>query len=113
MRDVSREYFERPLGWLLEHVGVPIASATPAPISPPSPPRRGLAPLAAPDPLHPRPSRTKSSLSAAGRTSSSSRSQPKYHLWYPKGSHNDIVEREPAAAIVVEFFRNAKSIPVI
>jgi fermentation-respiration switch protein FrsA (DUF1100 family) len=40
-------------------------------------------------------------------------SQPKYHIWYPKGSHNDIVADEAAAAIVEEFFRSAKSVPVI
>ena len=40
-------------------------------------------------------------------------SQPKYHVWYPKGTHNDIVADEAAAEIVAEFFRNAKAVPVI
>jgi fermentation-respiration switch protein FrsA (DUF1100 family) len=39
--------------------------------------------------------------------------QPKYNLWLKEGSHNDIVDNEAAAKIVLEFFKTAEPVPVI
>ena len=113
VRDLSREYFERPLGWLLEHVGVPIASAH-AGVN-----LTAFAPARDVSRLWPRPilyihGREDDIIPfARGQNLFDFTPQPKYHLWYPKGSHNDIVSDEAAAEIVAEFFRSAKSVPVI
>ena len=40
-------------------------------------------------------------------------SPPRFHIWFPEGSHNDIVSNETAAGIVLEFFRVARPLPVI
>jgi len=113
VHDVSKEYFERPLGWVLEHVGVPIASAhTGVNLT-------AFAPAREVSNVWPRPilyihgKQDEIIPFARGENLFDFTSQPKYHLWYPKGAHNDIVADEAAAAIVAEFFRTAKSVPVI
>jgi fermentation-respiration switch protein FrsA (DUF1100 family) len=39
--------------------------------------------------------------------------QPKYNLWLTEGRHNDIIDNESAAKLVVEFFKQAVPVPVI
>jgi len=113
VHDVSKQFFERPLGWILEHVGVPIASAH-AGVN-----LTAFAPARDVSNLWPRPilyihgEQDEIIPFRRGENLFDFTSQPKYHLWYPKGSHNDIVADEAAAAIVEEFFRSAKSVPVI
>jgi fermentation-respiration switch protein FrsA (DUF1100 family) len=113
VHDVSREFFERPLGWMLEHVGVPIASAH-AGVD-----LTAFAPAREVSNLWPRPilyihGREDDIIPfRRGQNLFDFTPQPKYHLWYPQGTHNDIVSDEAAAEIVAEFFRRAKSVPVI
>ena len=113
VRDLSREHFERPLGWLLEHVGVPVASAH-AGVN-----LTTFAPAREVSRVWPRPilyihGREDEIIPfARGQNLFDFTPQPKYHLWYPKGTHNDVVSDDAAAEIVVEFFRSAKAVPVI
>jgi fermentation-respiration switch protein FrsA (DUF1100 family) len=113
VRDLAREFFERPLGWLLEHVGVPIASAH-AGVN-----LTAFAPAREVSGLWPRPilyihGREDDIIPfARGRNLFDFTPHPKYHLWYPQGSHNDIVSDEAAAEVVAEFFRSAEALPVI
>jgi fermentation-respiration switch protein FrsA (DUF1100 family) len=48
-----------------------------------------------------------------GRALLDAANQPKYHVWFSAGSYNDLLKDDAAAKIVVEFFRTAKSVPVI
>jgi len=113
VHDVSKIFFEHPLGWMLEHVGVPIASAH-AGVN-----LTAFAPAREVTHLWPRPilyihgQQDEIIPFPRGQNLFDFTSQPKYHIWFPKGSHNDIVTDEAAAAIVAEFFRSAKSVPVI
>jgi hypothetical protein len=34
-------------------------------------------------------------------------------MWFPEGSHNDLLTNDAAARIVLEFFRRARAVPVI
>ena len=113
LHDLSREYFEQPLGWLLERLGLPIASAhVGANLA-------DFSPASTISALWPRPvlfihgHRDEIVPFARGRSLFDSAAQPRYHLWYPRGSHNDIVSDEAAAEVVAEFFRQARPIPVI
>jgi fermentation-respiration switch protein FrsA (DUF1100 family) len=111
--DLSKEYFEQPLGWLLEHVGVPLASAHAGADLTAFAPAREVANV------WPRPvllihgEQDEIIPFARGRNLYDFTAQPKYYLWYPKGTHNDIVADEPAAEVVRKFFREAKAVPVI
>jgi fermentation-respiration switch protein FrsA (DUF1100 family) len=113
VHDVSKEYFENPLGWLLEHVGVPIASAHAGVNLTSFAPARDVANV------WPRPilfihgQQDEIIPFVRGHNLFDFASQPKFYLWYPKGTHNDIVADEPAAGVVAEFFRRAKAEPVI
>ena len=48
-----------------------------------------------------------------GRALFDAASQPKYHLFFPEGWHNDIVNNDAAARSVAAFFRAARAVPVI
>lgn len=112
-RDVTTEWFEQPLRFLLERVAVPVASA------------HAGADLAAFAPgrdacnLWPRPilvihgQHDQIIPFARGQALYDAASHPRYRLWYEKGTHNDIVSDESAAGIVLEFFRTAAPLPVI
>ena len=109
----SQNYFAPPLDWLLLHVGLPIASAeTGADLIHYSPAKDAAN-------LWPRPilyiqSETDEIIDfQRGQSLLDATSQPKYHLWYPRGSHNDILNDESAAKVVEEFLRTATSQPVI
>jgi fermentation-respiration switch protein FrsA (DUF1100 family) len=109
---LSKEYFEQPLGWLIEHVGVPVASVHAGTNLTAFAPARDVANVW-PRPIlfiHGR--RTRSSRSRRGRNLYDFASQPKYYLWYPRCAQRHRGD-EPAAGVVLEFFRAAKSVPVI
>ncbi len=109
----AHTFFAPPLDWLLLHVSLPIAAIQSGADLVDYSPARDVAAL------WPRPvllmhsqhddiidySRGQSLLDAA--------SQPKYHVWFTAGSHDDLISSEPAARIVLEFFRTAKPVPVI
>lgn len=113
VRDIANEYFERPLGWLLEHVGVPLASLHLGTDLTAFAPAREVAQV------WPRPilfihgQRDEIIPFRRGRNLFDFASQPKYHLWYRQGSHNDIVSDEDAARVVAEFFHQAEPVPII
>jgi fermentation-respiration switch protein FrsA (DUF1100 family) len=113
VRDVSSEFFERPLGLLLQHVGVPLASAHAGINLTAFAPARDVANV------WPRPilfihgQQDQIIPFRRGENLFDFAAQPKYRLWYPQGSHNDIVTDETAAEVVAEFFRRAKPVPVI
>jgi fermentation-respiration switch protein FrsA (DUF1100 family) len=48
-----------------------------------------------------------------GHTLYESAVQPKYNLWLTEGRHNDIIDNESAAKLVVEFLKQAEPVPVI
>jgi fermentation-respiration switch protein FrsA (DUF1100 family) len=111
--DLTSDYFERPLSTLLERLAVPVASAqvgtditafAPARVAPDVWPRPILFIHGEQDQVIP---------FARGQALFDAAAQPKYRIWFEKGSHNDIVSNESAAAIVVEFFRTATAVPVI
>jgi alpha-beta hydrolase superfamily lysophospholipase len=113
VRAVAADYFQPPLGWLLEHVGLPIASAhVGADLSRYAPARDVRA-------VWPRPVlfihgfKDQVIPFERGRALYEAADQPKYHVWFEEGTHNDIVTNEAAAAIVLEFFRTAHAVPVI
>jgi fermentation-respiration switch protein FrsA (DUF1100 family) len=113
VRDVSKEFFERPLGWLLEHIGVPLASAHAGTNLTAFAPAREVSHLWPRPILYIHGQQDDIIPFRRGQNLFDFTPQPKYHLWYPSGTHNDIVSDEGAAEIVVEFFRGAKSVPVI
>jgi fermentation-respiration switch protein FrsA (DUF1100 family) len=112
-RSATDTYFAPPLDWLLLHVGLPIAEAqTGADLLHYSPAHDAAN-------LWPRPillihgERDDVIDFTRGQALLDAASQPKYHLFFPEGGHNDIIENETAAKIVLEFFRTARAVPVI
>jgi fermentation-respiration switch protein FrsA (DUF1100 family) len=111
--DLSDFYFERPLNWLLLHVGLPIASAhAGADLN-------AFAPASAIRSIWPRPVLFIHSQHDdvipfdRGQAINEAASQPRYHVWFPRGSHADILNDDSAAEIVLQFFSQARSVPVI
>ena len=110
---VTRNYFVRPLPWLLRNIGVPLASAqTGADL-------RDFNPADRAADLWPRPL-----LLIHGALDSiipfeharilyNRASQPKYYLWIESGEHNDVLTSEGAARVVLRFFDTARPAPVI
>jgi uncharacterized protein len=113
VHDVSAEFFERPLGWMLENIGVPIASAHAGVNLTAFAPAREVANLWPRPILYIHGQQDEIIPFERGENLFNFTPQPKYRLWYPRGKHNDIVADEAAAEIVAEFFRRAKAIPVI
>ena len=112
-QSVTRDYFVQPLGWLLVHVGAPLASAqTGADLS-------DFSPADAAGKLWPRPLL----LIHGGRDSIipfnharilyNRAAQPKSYLWIEQGEHNDVLNSEGAARVVLRFFQTARAEPVI
>jgi len=101
------------MGWLLEHVGLPIASA-----------HAGVdlsryRPVNDVRAVWPRPilfihgQKDEIIPFERGHNLFDAADWPKYHVWFDDGGHNDIVTNDTAAAIVLEFFRTARPVPVI
>jgi uncharacterized protein len=112
-RSAADQYFAPPLDWLLLHVGLPVAAAqSGTDLLHYSPAKDAAA-------LWPRPillihgERDEIIDFSRGQALLDAASQPKYHIFFPNGSHNDIITNDAAAKIVVEFFRNATPVPVI
>jgi alpha-beta hydrolase superfamily lysophospholipase len=112
-RRISDDYFVQPLGWLLLHVGVPVASAqTGVNLAAFSPgklawriwPRPILLIHGKEDEVIPFGQGTELYQQAA---------LPKYYLWIARGTHNDIIANDSAAHSVLLFFRASRAIPVI
>ena len=112
-RDTTTQYFGKPLDMLLLHVGLPLAAA-----------QAGAdllhyAPAADVKALWPRPllviqgEQDEVIDFQRGRGLFDAASQPKFHLFFPQGSHNDVVSSETAARVVAAFFRTARAVPVI
>jgi fermentation-respiration switch protein FrsA (DUF1100 family) len=110
---VAHERFVKPLPWLVEHIGLPIASA------------QAGANIAAFSPAHlvndlwPRPIIVVHGLEdqiiafSRGQRHIDSAQQPKARLWLGNAGHNDIINDENVAERVREFFQTAKPLPVI
>ncbi len=107
---VTADYFPPPLGWLLRHIGLPIASAHTG--------RDLLAfsPGDAAKKLWPRPllvihgSDDEIIRFEHGQKLYQRALQPKQHLWIGGGSHNGIVDDESASYMVIEFLDGARQI---
>jgi fermentation-respiration switch protein FrsA (DUF1100 family) len=113
VKDIAQEYTDPPWGWLLEHVALPIASAH-AGVN-----LMAFSPAQDVRSIWPRPILFIHAIQdsqvpfSRGRALYEAADQPKYHVWFPAGSHHEIVTNEGAAAVVTEFFRTAHSVPVI
>lgn len=111
--DVGKNFFAPPLDWLLLNIGVPMASAHVGTSL------RAYAPADDIRHIWPRPvmilhgERDDVIDFARGESLLDAASQPKYHIWFIEGGHNDIITDDAAARIVVEFFRRAEALPVI
>ena len=112
-KSVTQNYFATPMNDLLLYVGLPVAEIqTGADLIHYSPAKDAAA-------LWPRPillihgQRDEIIDFSRGESLLEAIPQPKYHLWYPTGSHNDILNDDSAAKIVEEFFKVATSQPVI
>ena len=111
--DVGKMYFAPPLDWLLMHIGLPLASAHAGTNL------SGYAPARDIQHIWPRPvmilhgERDDIIDFARGESLLDAASQPKYHIWFIEGGHNDIIADDAAAKIVTEFFRRAEAVPVI
>ncbi len=112
-RRISNAYFAQPLGWLLVHVGIPVASAqTGVNLAAFSPgemawriwPRPILMVHGEQDEIIPFTQAIRLYRQAA---------LPKYYLWISRGTHNDIIANDSVAHSILLFFRDSRSIPVI
>jgi fermentation-respiration switch protein FrsA (DUF1100 family) len=112
-RTVSRDYFIQPVSWLALNIGMPMASVQTG---------RNLSHFRPADDipaLWPRPilfihgRRDRIITFEHGQSLYDHAVQPKYYLWLPEGDHNDIVESDGAARVVLEFFKTARPLPVI
>jgi fermentation-respiration switch protein FrsA (DUF1100 family) len=113
VHDLAGDHFRPPLGWLVEKLGMPIASAH-AGVN-----LSSWAPDQFISQVWPRPvlfihgEQDEIISFERGQALFDAAPQPKYHVWYPEGSHNDIVSNESAARIVLEFLKMAAPLPVI
>ena len=109
----GERFFAPPLDWLLLHVGLPIASGQAGADLVDYAPAHDIAAL------WPRPILLLHSQHddvidfARGQALLNAASQPKYHIWFLAGRYNDVIHNQPAAKIVLEFFRTAAAEPVI
>ena len=113
IREASELYFHQPMPALLEHLGLPLASLhagadlthlDEARTIPKLWPRPVLFVHGEADEIIP---------IERARALYEHTSLPKYYIWFPKGSHNDILDSDTAARVVVEFFKRARETPVI
>jgi len=111
--NITRSYFVPPLGWLLMHIGMPVASAqagtdlrtfSPGQCAGGIWPRPLLLIHGEQDRIIPFESAQKLYEHAV---------LPKYHLWIEKGDHNDVLNDEGAARVVLRFFQSAVRDPII
>jgi fermentation-respiration switch protein FrsA (DUF1100 family) len=112
-KSMTQNYFAAPMNDLLLYVGLPIAQLqTGADLMHYSPAKDAAK-------LWPRPillihgQRDEIIDFSRGESLFDAIPQPKYHLWYPTGGHNDILNDDSAGKIVEEFFKRATSQPVI
>jgi fermentation-respiration switch protein FrsA (DUF1100 family) len=112
-RSIAKSYFFPPLRQLLIHIGLPLASLqTGSNLADYAP--ADLAPRLWPRPIlfiHGR--RDEIIRFDHGEALYEAAVQPKYNLWLKDGNHNDIVDSDTAAKIVVEFFKGAQPVPLI
>jgi fermentation-respiration switch protein FrsA (DUF1100 family) len=112
-RSIAQSYFFPPLRQLLIHVGLPLANVqTGCDLTHFAP--ADLAPRIWPRPLmivHGR--RDEIIRFDHGQALYDAAAQPKYNLWLKDGTHNDVIDNESAAKLVLEFFRSAEPVPVI
>ena len=112
-RSIAQSYFFPPLRQLLIHVGLPLASVQTGSDMAHFAPAE-LAPRIWPRPLmivHGR--RDEIIRFDHGEALYDAAAQPKYNLWLKDGTHNDVIDNESAAKLVLEFFRTAEPVPVI
>lgn len=104
------DHFPKPLGWLLEHVGVPIASLHVGRNL------KAFSPVAAVEQLWPRPlmvihgTQDEIIRFEHGHRLYQRALQPKQHLWIQRGTHNGIIDDTDTRKAVLEFFDNARSV---
>ncbi len=112
-RSIGKSFFFPPLRQLLIHIGLPLASLqTGADLSRFAPAE--LVPRVWPRPMmviHGR--RDEIIAFDHGARLYDAAVLPKYNFWLTEGRHNDIIDNEAAAKIVVEFFKQAEPEPVI
>ncbi|MEO6436858.1 MAG: alpha/beta hydrolase [Tepidisphaeraceae bacterium] len=111
--EITAAYFRPSLGWLIEQISLPVAALHagvdlthyhPAGDLPAIWPRPVLFIHGQQDALIP---------FERGRSLRDAAVQPRYHFWFPQGSHDDIANRAASAHILIEFFRHADPFPVI
>jgi alpha/beta superfamily hydrolase len=113
LSDATQILFRPPMPSLIEYVGLPIASLH-AGVD-----LKHIAPKETIAQLWPRPvlfihgERDEIIPIERGQALHESATQPKYYVWFPRGSHNEILSDETAAWIVLEFFKTAAPVPVI
>jgi fermentation-respiration switch protein FrsA (DUF1100 family) len=111
--DATEFYFRPPMPKLVEWLGLPFASVH-AGVD-----LKQIAPERTISRLWPRPvlfihgEQDEIIPIERGRALYEAATLPKYYVWFPKGTHNDILNDEAAARIVLEFFRVAGAVPVI
>ena len=112
-RSIGKSFFFPPLRQLLIHIGLPLAGLqTGADLT-------HFAPAELAGKFWPRPllvihgRRDEIINFNHGDALYESAAQPKYNLWLTEGRHNDIIDNESAAKVVVEFFKQAEPVPVI
>jgi uncharacterized protein len=111
--DATQFYFRAPMPALIEWLGLPIASVH-AGVD-----LKGISPQRTISQLWPRPilfihSEMDEIIPIErGRALYDAATLPKYYVWFPKGTHNEMIDDETAARIILEFFRAAGPVPVI
>jgi fermentation-respiration switch protein FrsA (DUF1100 family) len=112
-REMSKERFLFPLDWLTTHVSLPLASLqvgtnleefSPAELASNIWPRPILFIHGHHDEVIP---------FASGAALYQAADVPKWHVWAPRGDHNNIVNSEFLAEIVRGFFNKAEPLPII
>jgi uncharacterized protein len=113
LRDVADERFIEPLAWLIDHLGLPLASVqvgsnlsafSPATLVHDLWPRPILIIHGVNDPII---------AFDRGRSLFDHAQQPKTRIWLDGGGHNDIIHDEQIAEVVRDFFRRSRPVPVI
>ncbi len=110
IRTVMKDYFPKPLGWLLENVGVPMASLHVGRNL------KAFAPVDSAQQIWPRPLLVIHGTDDEiirfehGQRLFQQSLQPKQFIQIEKGTHNGIIEDQEAHREVLEFFDNARSL---
>lgn len=113
MDSVTEDRFVPALCWLIRKLGLPLASVHCGSDLTQFAPARDL------DRLWPRPILVIHGMDdrvipfERGQRLYQMSSQPRQRIWVPRAGHNEVIDDEPTAQRVREFFDNAKPVPII